>query len=478
MKYLLKRWVERVKKSDLYGWKNVFAFTFTQHYKSKAAKITLILISLFIIFIGPVLSVGGGKGAEQLISKLSECEIEKMYVRNQTDYIFDGELFKKENEFYKKVEFIETDATLDKLEADFRENSDNDLILDISFDKAENKYKMVLYKSGQSAIDSTVTDLLSESASTFFYNSRIKQLGIDEAANDIIDTEISVKAIDISDIADNSDNSDEANMIMMTIVIFYSVIIMFIVIMSSQQIATSIIIEKTSKVVETIMISIKPLALIVGKILGTMCILVCDFVVIILSGFVSLVLSTIVAAKKMPEILQSFGDKLSQVNTGGTATYDVSLPDMDISPERILLGIFIIFLTTIMAYLFYSVLAGISGASCGSMDDLQSASSVTVLTSLAGMYISMFVPLVNNDAFTAFAKIFPFSGMYIVPVYFIFAKASIWNVLLIWAEMSVLTVFLFKFSARIYHVLIFHKGERLKIGNLIGLSKSQKGKVR
>lgn len=467
-----------MKKSDLYGWKNVFAFTFTQHFKSKAAKVTLVLISLFIICMGPILSVGGGKGAEQIINKFSECKIEKMYVRNQTDYTFDGTEFKKEKDFYKNVEFIETTDSLDTLKGNFKENSNNNLILDISFDETSNKYKMVIYKSEQSAIDNTATDILSDDASTFFYNSRIKQLGIDDATKELIDTDVSVKAIDISDISDKSGNSDEADPIMMTIIIFYAVIVMMIVVMSSQQIAASIVVEKTSKVIETIMISVRPLALIVGKILGTMCILVCDFAVIIVSGLISVILSTVVSAKQMSETMKSMGEKLSQLNTNTPAASDISMPEINISPERIIFGVIIIFLTTIIAYLFYSVLSGIAGASCGSMEDLQAASSFTVLTSLAGMYISMFVPLVNNDAFTMFAKIFPFSGIYVVPVYFIFARASIWSVLLIWAEMAVFTVFLFKFSARIYHVLVFHKGERLKLKNLIGLSKAEKGKVR
>ncbi len=469
-----------MKKSDLSGWKNVFAFTFTQHYKSKAAKIALVLLSVLIICLGPILSVGGGKGAEQVINKFLECKIEKMYIRNQTEYLFDSDLFKQEKTTYKDVEFIATDDSLDTLKENFKQNSEKNLILDISFDKAVNKYKMVIYKSEQSAIDSTATDVLSDEASTFFYNSRKKQLGIDEAANEIIDTDISVKAIDISDISDKSGKNDEANPIMMTVIIFYAVIVMMIVVMSSQQIAASIIVEKTSKVIETIMISVKPLALIVGKILGTMCILVCDFIVIIISGSISVVLSAVLSANQISDTMQNMAQKLSEIDTTGpSAAVDMSsLPQIDISPARIIFGIIIIFITTIIAYLFYSVLAGIAGASCSSMEDLQNASSFTILTSMAGMYISMFVPLLNNDAFTTFAKIFPFSGIYVVPVYYIFAKVSIWGVLLTWVEMAVFTVLLFKFAARIYHVLIFHKGERLKLKNLIGLSKSQKGKVR
>ncbi len=81
----------------------------------------------------------------------------------------------------------------------------------------------------------------------------------------------------------------------------------------------------------------------------------------------------------------------------------------------------------------------------------------------------------NNDVFTEITYLFPFSGIYIVPIHYIFGKASLSDLFLIWAEILILTSLLFKFTARVYHVLIYHKGERLKLKNIISISKELKG---
>ena len=97
------------------------------------------------------------------------------------------------------------------------------------------------------------------------------------------------------------------------------------------------------------------------------------------------------------------------------------------------------------------------------------------MITLVGLYLCMGVTAINNDVVTTISYFFPFSGMYIVPVHFIFGKTGIVTVFILWAELIVLTVILFRFAARIYHVLVFHKGERIKFKALLGIAKAEKG---
>ena len=83
--------------------------------------------------------------------------------------------------------------------------------------------------------------------------------------------------------------------------------------------------------------------------------------------------------------------------------------------------------------------------------------------------------MLNNDLFTNITYFFPFSGIYIVPIHYIFGKASLSDLLILWSEVIILTTVLFRFAAVIYQALIYHKGERLKIKNIIALVKAQKG---
>ena len=60
-----------------------------------------------------------------------------------------------------------------------------------------------------------------------------------------------------------------------------------ITIMSSSKIATSIVMEKSSRVIEQLLISIKPLAIVVGKTLATLTAVLLQFVSIIILAFIS-----------------------------------------------------------------------------------------------------------------------------------------------------------------------------------------------
>lgn len=466
-----------MKKSDLTGWKNVYAFTFLQHYKSKAAVIALILMCLAVIASGPVLAMIGGEGIENTLDSMTECKIEGIYLRNETDFEFDTEKFISEKPYYKNVKFIKTDDPLETVKEKFKSDSTKDVIVNISLDTEEDIYKIDLYRSQASEIDTTVMSVLSEIIEEYFYDCRVSQLGITEESFELINAKVKAEVVD-TETDDEKEDDDSFNMVMSGVIMAYAMVVMMIVLISSQQIGASIIIEKSSKVIETLMISVRPLALIVGKIFGTITILICDFVALLISGIISGVITTVMTAKKMNEILNIVTSSMSDIGNGfspGSAEAAAFTGGIDISIGRIVFGIFAILMTTILAYLLYAVISGISGASCSNVEDLSGASTFISMITLVGLYLCMGVTAINNDVVTTISYFFPFSGMYIVPVHFIFGKTGIVTVLILWAELIVLTVILFRFAARIYHVLVFHKGERIKFKALLGIAKAEKG---
>lgn len=463
-----------MKKSDISGWKNVFSFTFIQHYKSKSAVIALVITCLLVIISGPVITMLIGSGATEKISELGECKIEEVYLKNETDFIFDSEKFIQENEQYSKVKFTDTDESVKSLEEKFEQDSSKDIILHIYF--KDEKYNMDFYRSNDSEISVLDTGVFSDSAEDFFVSSRISQSGISDETKELIESEITANVIDISDISDK-DEDDGINAVTSIVTIIYACVIMMIVLISSQQIAASIVVEKSSKVIETLLLSARPLAIIVGKIIGTMLILVCDFAAILVSAGISGVITTVMTAKKISEAADIVLNSMNSMSTG--IPQDAIMPsDMNISIGRIIFGVIAVIVTTVLAFLFYSVISGISGASCNSMEDLSGASAFISLSTIIGVYIAMGVSMVNNAVFTEFSYLFPFSGIYVVPVDYIFGRAELSDIFILWGELIILTAVLFRFAAKIYHVLIFHKGERIKLKYMLSISKSQKGQGR
>lgn len=465
-----------MKKSDISGWKSVFSFTLMQNLKSKAAMISLIMICLLIIFIGPIISLLSASGVSEGIKKLTECNIEHIYFVNSTKTDFDWQEFKKENQYLSKVNIIETDKPVEEVKEKLKENADKDLVIELSAEK--NSYVFTVISSEKSAVSSTTLVGLEENMEDFFFDSRMKKLGLSEDDIKMINVDTSSSVIDSEKITENDDD-DGFNPVLMTVVMIYAMIVMMLVLISSQSIATSIVIEKSSKVMETLLVSVKPLALIVGKIFGTIVYLAIRFGCLIVSFIISMVISSVTAGRKMAETMSTMTDamtNISNMSDSGDVSSEIMSGAVSIDLGRILIGIGVIAVTILLGFLFYSVLAGINGASCSSIDDLQGASTFMSMSFVFSIYLVIFAIMTNNSVLLNFSYYFPFSGLYIVPVQYMFGKVGFLTVLIMQAELIVLTVLMFRFAAKIYHTLIYHNGERIKLKHMIEISKSAKGK--
>ncbi len=460
-----------MKKSELTGWQKVFSFTVVQNYKSKSAVAGLIVMCLLVMLSGPVMSLVMGSAAAGLLSDIGENKIENVIIRNDTGFVFDTEEFAGTSQDYSKINFSLTDASAEDAQKMLGENSSKDIVLDIHW--KDDCYMFTVYRTKDSDISTLSLTTFSTDLMDFFRECRMKQSGVSEDSMKTINSETSVRTVDESDIT-KSDH-EEMNPFMLIVVTVYAMIIMMIVLVSSQQISMSIVTEKSSKVIETLLLSVRPLAIITGKIAGTMVVILINFTAVIFSGSVSAVLTSVLFSKKYTDLIYSVAAGLSEEDIPVSELTSVTMPEISIG--RIVFGIFSVVVTTVLAYLFYCVISGLSGASCSSIEDLQGASTFISLSTVIGVYMAMGSAIANNAVFTQIAFLFPFSGIYMVPVYYLFGKASVLNILILWAEVSVLTVLTAKFAAGIYHVLIYHKGERLKLKNIIELSKAQKGRV-
>ncbi|MBP1592655.1 MAG: ABC transporter permease [Oscillospiraceae bacterium] len=468
-----------MKKSDLTGWQKVCAFTIAQNYKSKGTVIGLVLICTFILLAGPLLSLAGGSKIEEVVEDLGSCKIENFYVLNDTDIPFDEKKFAEENMQYEKVNFVTSVTDEESILGKMENGATKDIFMHIHGKQKiegedKEKYRIALFRSKDSEISSMEMESLSDAVKKFFFESRLDKNGMTEDQISLMDSDIYTQTLDAADISEDKDEDFDA--VSMTAVIFYSMIVMMIVLVSSQKIAVSLVTEKSSKVIETLLLTVRPLAIITGKIVGTMVVLIVNAALMLFCGIISGVITTVITARKFSSVVAE--GLVNIQNAGDGIEIDPeTVSSMDIDPFRIIAGIVIIIITTVLAFVFYSIISGITGASCSSMDDLSNASSFIALSSVAGVYLAMGAAIANNPVLTEVSYLFPFSGIYMVPVHFMLGKAGFSDVLILWAELILLTVFLFRFAAKVYHVLVYHNGERLKLKNLLEISKSQKGTV-
>ncbi len=238
----------------------------------------------------------------------------------------------------------------------------------------------------------------------------------------------------------------------------YSIILLMICVFSASFIVRAIVEEKSSKLVETLMVSIKSDAMIFGKILAVMTYML--ILVTVLAGTfgISYAITGIFRdVSFIGDVLQGLGISVSLLNLG---------------PELIL----VLLISLILAFLIFSQISALAGAGCSTMEDVEGANMAGMLVILAGYMISMFTMPVGGHAITIFTSLCPAVSAFSAPIYFLMGDIG-WGILLAsWAVQIVFIMALRKLSGKVYDRLIIYKGKRLGIGEIFAMATgSQKG---
>ena len=298
-----------MKKTDLRGWKDVFSFTVIQTLKSKAYIASLIIMCVIVLFSMPVMNLIMSEDAMEDIEKSS---IEKVYVYNMTLYQtldIQSELMPA----YQHIVFENAKEGYEVLEERIKEGETSSVLLLLAEDETGSYIQFV--KSPNGDIGNYELLLLGQSIQNAFTKAKIQMLGISEAQMATFQTSIlaSASVVDTKSAVVLEDTSiSQAEYWLVYGVLF---VVLMISVMASSQVATSVVTEKSSKVLEYLLTSIRPLALIVGKVLAMLVTVMLQMVLMILAGYVSSRLGSMVFGTTSNAITQFISPEvLSNLN--------------------------------------------------------------------------------------------------------------------------------------------------------------------
>lgn len=235
----------------------------------------------------------------------------------------------------------------------------------------------------------------------------------------------------------------------------YSILVMIVCIFSCTYIVRSILEEKTSKLVETLLVSIKSEAMILGKILA-----IITFV------------STMVLA-----MIASFG--ISYFVSGmfiDTSFVANTLTNMGLTTESLNIGmelVGVVIVSVILACLMLSLVAALSGAGCSSMEDMESANmSATMIILVCYMATVMASPFGSSPAI--FMSLCPLLSTFAAPTYYVTGDIGFGILALSWVIQIAGILLLHRLSGRVYDNLVMYKGKRLKMTKILAMAISGK----
>ena len=231
----------------------------------------------------------------------------------------------------------------------------------------------------------------------------------------------------------------------------FSVLLMMVCILSISFVIRAVVEEKSSKLVDLLLVSVEPGALLLGKVLASL-VYALLYYVILLGG--------VAVSRAVTGLF---------MDISGTNDFLANTLRLDLAPD--VLAVLIV--TSLLGFLAFGILAGVSGAGCSSIEETSGAMSLCMFFIMGGYMVSIFATALGSASGGGMAKAFciiPVLSMFSAPTMYMFGSVGIVPVLIGWGVQLVCILLLLLLAAKVYAGLIIYKGKRLGFGQILRLA--------
>lgn len=402
---------------DLSGTGQVYRFTLSQLLKSRANRVTLIIMVLLAAVSMPLTALLGGETPETS----DTASLTSVRVDNRTDLVLD---------FSGDAYWADTDFSADAGEPD--------AVVTITGD--ETGYQVAVV--GSEAADAGELSQLAETARQAVRDACLRAAGLSSRQ---------LEALTAS--TGEEDSHEEGFWVQYG----YSILAMILCLMSASYVIRAVVEEKDSRLVELLLVSVKPMALLTGKILAVMA-FTFGWLLAMLAGLG--VSCGLTAGLMGPGVLQK---QLSGLLAA------VPRVQEDLWQAA---GVLLVLLVSLgLGYLTMSLIGGVAGACCSGMEEAGEATGPVMLLTMTGYLASCVVGAVPSGPVAVFSTLCPVVSIFCAPVQFAGGNVSFWLVLASWAIQAAVIWGLLTLASRVYAGLIVHRGSRVKLRELMSMAK-------
>ena len=402
---------------DLSGTGQVYRFTLSQLLKSRANRVTLIIMVLLAAVSMPLTALLGGETPETS----DTAGLASVRVDNRTDLVLD---------FSGDAYWADTDFSADAGEP----------VAGVTVTGDETGYQVAVV--GSESAHAGELSQLAETARQAVRDACLQAAGL------------SSRQLEALTASTGEEDSHEDGF---WVQYGYSILAMILCLMSASYVIRAVVEEKDSRLVELLLVSVKPMALLAGKILAVMA-FTFGWLLAMLAGFG---VSCGLTAGLM-------GSGVLQKQLSGLLAA-VPRVQEDLWQAA---GVLLVLLVSLgLGYLTMSLIGGVAGACCSGMEDAGEATGPVMLLTMAGYLASCVVGAVPSGPVAVFSTLCPIVSIFCAPVQFAGGNVSFWLVLASWAIQAAVIWGLLTLASRVYAGLIVHRGSRVKLRELMSMAK-------
>ncbi|MGN0687165.1 MAG: ABC transporter permease [Oscillospiraceae bacterium] len=458
------------------GWQKIFGFTLIQYIKTKSFIIGTIVLCLIVALLGVGANVLPGllSDEEEIFgnTSMTQASPDAVYIYDNCGILTEEDIASLSA---SGVKIARTELSADEM-LDALVTAQNQAMVSISADKYSDGsgsetvagFSVKTYYSPDA--ESDAVDYITMMASEHVKLRNLINCGLNPEYYADSQRYVSTSKI--------TAGSDEWNMFESAlnyfVPIFASLVLFILIFAYGQTVAQSIATEKTSRVMELLLTSVRPLAVVIGKVLAMGVVSLMQFVLIIVVGIASLMLSAPFGiVGEIQEMMNS-----AEMLTGEGAQIVEALDNTigNISP----LSIALVLVIFILGFILYALIAALVGASVSRMEDLAAAMQPYSILGVVGMYLAYFPVLGNlgameNGAATVnpvqlFSYYFPLSSPFALPSALLLGTISVTQVLIATLVLAAFVVLIAVLVAKVYEMIILHNGNRIKFADMIKMA--------
>ena len=456
-------------KTKLKGFTKICEFAYVQSMKSKAMKITMAVLCIIALVSMPLSTVISGEGLEN--DRQQETSIGKVHVYDNTGII--GEQFANKNvtnNIYHNVEYIMEDNR-DNIEGLInRADNENEIFLVIEYSDDE---KSLSYGLNICAYYGKESDVSEKDANDYamFVEDNVEKAILKAADTSDEDIEKMAKNIEYQVLILNADgepveNDEGISQFQYIFSLTVICILIFMISLTGGKVSEGIVTEKATKVIEYILTSVKPMAILIGKVFSATFVMLTLVAGMAVSFTASIFINNMMFPSEdggivLPSVLKDI------IENGGLS---------GLTPVNIIL----IILLLVAGCVFYGLVGGIAGATVSKIEEMAEGMKIFTFTMLVGAYLPLFLSITNSmgesgwGAMTYVVYLLPVSSIFILPQYLILGRVSAGMVLAAICILAVSVILLLLLVNKVYEHMLYSNGAALKVKDIIGMAKSGK----
>ncbi|MBD5136484.1 MAG: ABC transporter permease [Lachnospiraceae bacterium] len=362
-----------MKNNMLKGWNDVFKFTFVQNIKEKLFIMSTVLIAV-ILFCGLM-----GVNVYLCYSSTKKDDTDKI------DTIY----------FVNKTELDVNISDYDNIEIINDEDKSPDkksMVIILTEEKEKFILKCNLAKESEISKKGAMSFL--DGFSTLIEVSKYDYASLNDIQKQVMFCNVSGDAVKVGEKAE----SVTQQIIGILFPLFVCIILFVMIMLYGSSISKTMIAEKSSKLLETLLVSVRPYAVVAGKILAMSSLAILQFTIWILSAILGYASGNLINNSINPSYKSEIHKLLSIIKSGKDA----------FGAEEIIIAA----LALCVGFFMYCVIAGAVSAGVKKAEELSSALTLFQIPVFAGYFAVCMVPVSGNEMALDITRYIPFSAAY------------------------------------------------------------------